>query len=375
VEPDTDTVIVGASAAGLATAACLRRAAVPFVLLEQGAQVAGAWRTRYDRLHLHTSKGLSYLPQLRFAREVPRYPAREQVIAYLEEYAARFGIAPRFGQRVVSVKQENGDWITRSESAAWRSRHVVIATGYTRVPHRPAWPGLSIFSGPVLHSSEYRNGKRWSGQRVLVVGLGNSGGEIAIDLSEHGAHAAICVRSPVNVVPRDFLGLPIVAWSLALNLLPLRVADAIGTLVSRIVFGRLEPLGLRRPPYGPMSQIHRRARIPLLDVGTVARIRRGEIDVLPAIESFTPHGARFSGGAERAFDAVVLATGYRPALETFLEPAAGVLDEEGVPTRSGAETLPGLYFCGFHVTATGVLREISREAQRIARSIASKQVA
>jgi cation diffusion facilitator CzcD-associated flavoprotein CzcO len=260
VEPDTDTVIVGASAAGLATAACLQRAAVPFVLLEQGAQVAGAWRTRYDRLHLHTSKGLSY-------------------------------------------------------------------------------------------------------------------GEIAIDLSEHGAHAAICVRGPVNVVPRDFLGLPIVAWSLALNLLPLRVADAIGTLVSRIVFGRLEPLGLRRPPYGPMSQIHRRARIPLLDVGTVARIRRGEIDVLPAIESFTPHGARFSGGAERAFDAVVLATGYRPALETFLEPAASVLDEEGVPARSGAETLPGLYFCGFHVTATGVLREISREAQRIARSIASKQVA
>lgn len=260
MEPDTDTVIVGASAAGLATAACLQRAAVPFVLLEQGAQVAGAWRTRYDRLHLHTSKDLSY-------------------------------------------------------------------------------------------------------------------GEIAIDLSEHGAHAAICVRSPVNVVPRDFLGLPIVAWSLALNLLPLRVADAIGTLVSRIVFGRLEPLGLRRPPYGPMSQIHRRARIPLLDVGTVARIRRGEIDVLPAIESFTPHGARFSGGAERAFDAVLLATGYRPALETFLEPAASVLDEEGVPARSGAETLPGLYFCGFHVTATGVLREISREAQRIARSIASKQVA
>src|SRR5258708_15164098 len=148
VEPDTDTVFVGASAAGLASAACLQRAAVPFVLLEQGAQVAGAWCTRYDRLHLHTSKDLSY-------------------------------------------------------------------------------------------------------------------GEIAIDLSEHGAHAAICVRSPVNVVPRDFLGLPIVAWLLALNLLPLRVADAIGTLVSRIVFGRLEPLGLRRPPYGPMSQIPLRGRPPL----------------------------------------------------------------------------------------------------------------
>jgi cation diffusion facilitator CzcD-associated flavoprotein CzcO len=365
---ESDTVIVGASAAGLATAACLRRAGVSFVLLEQGPQIAGAWRNHYERLHLHTNKGLSGLPHFGFAREVPRYPARAQVIEYLEAYAAQFGLAPRYGQRVISVRREGESWLTRSEDTAYRSRHVVVATGYTRVPHRPAWPGLETFAGQVLHSSEYRNGQPWSGLRVLVVGFGNSGGEIAIDLCEHGARASIAVRGPVNVVPRDFMGLPILAWGIALSVLPLRLADAIGTLVSRVSFGRLDRLGLRKLPYGPMTQIGRHGRIPLLDVGTIDRIRRGEIEVVPGIESFTPGGVRFEDGVERAIDAVVMATGYRPALAAFLE-SDGVLGGDGVPP-SGVETLPGLYFCGFHVAPTGMLREIAQEAVRIARSIA-----
>jgi indole-3-pyruvate monooxygenase len=366
---ETNTVIVGASAAGLAAAACLARDKVPFVLLEQGREVASAWRNHYDRLHLHTSKGLSNLPYLGFPRGVPRYPSREQVVAYLEEYVRHFGLAPRFGERVVGVRRDGEAWVTSSESATYRSRNVVVATGYARTPNRPRWPGLETFAGPVIHSSEYRNGKEWAGRRVLVVGFGNSGGEIAIDLSEHGARASLAVRNPVNVVPRDFLGLPILAWGIVLSVLPLRVADAIAWLVSRMSFGRLDRLGLAKLPYGPMTQIRRHGRIPLLDIGTIARIRRHEIEVLPGVDSFVAGGARFAGGVERELDAVVLATGYRPALADFLEPAAEVVDAEGVPTASGAETLPGLYFCGFYVAPTGMLREIGREAKRIARAI------
>jgi cation diffusion facilitator CzcD-associated flavoprotein CzcO len=369
---ETNTVIVGASAAGLAAAACLARAGIPHALLEQGREVGAAWRNHYDRLHLHTSKGLSALPFLRFPRGVPRYPSRQQVIAYLEEYVRRLALAPRFGERALAVGREGEGWLTRTERASYRSRNVVVATGYTQAPHRPTWPGLDAFAGPVIHSSEYRNGEAWSGRRVLVVGLGNSGGEIAIDLAEHGARPSLAVRSPVNVVPRDFLGLPILAWGLALSLLPAGAADAVGRLVSHLSFGRLERLGLAPLPYGPMTQIRRHARIPLLDVGTVARIRRGEIEVLPGVTSFGPRGARFADGAEHDFDAVVLATGYRPAVAAFLEPAAAVLDAEGIPTASGAETLPGLFFCGFHVAPTGMFREITREARRIARAIAAR---
>ncbi len=363
---------MGASAAGLATAACLSREKVPFELLEQGGAVGSAWRTHYDRLHLHTSKGLSNLPYLAFPRDVPRYPAREHVVAYLEDYVRHFGLTPRFGERVVAVRRDGDGWLTRSEGGDYRSRNVVVATGYTRTPHRPEWPGLGAFGGRVLHSSEYHNGKEWAGRRVLVVGFGNSGGEIAIDLAEHGARPSMSVRGAVNIVPRDFLGLPILAWGIALSVLPARVADAIAWLVSRLSFGRLERLGLAKLPYGPITQIRRHGRIPLLDIGTVARIRRREIEVLPALDSFFAKGARFAGGVERELDGVVLATGYRPALSAFLEPAADVVDADGVPRASGAETLPGLYFCGFYVAPTGMLREIGREARRIARAIVAR---
>src|SRR5262249_18819606 len=160
---------------------------------------------------------------------------------------------------------------------------VVVATGYTRAPFRPSWPGLESYQGRVLHSSEYRNGDAWRGKDVLVVGFGNSGGEIAIDLAERGARPTLSVRSAVNIVPRDFLGIPILAWGIALSALPVRVADAIAWVVSRLAIGRLDRLGLEKLPYGPNRQIRRYRRIPLLDIGTVARIRRKEIAVVPGV--------------------------------------------------------------------------------------------
>lgn len=369
----TDTVVIGASAAGLATAACLQRAGVPCVVLEQQPHVAGSWRGHYERLHLHTSKGLSGLPFVPFPRETPRYPSRAQVIEYLETYAAQLAEPPRFGQRVLSVRRDGAHWITATDGAEWKSPRVVFATGYARKPLRPSWPGLGQFRGQVLHSSEYRSGAPFAGRRVMVVGFGNSGGEIAIDLCEHGAKPTLAVRSAVNIVPRDFLGIPILAWGIALGVLPTAIADAISRLVSLLVIGPTRRLGLRQLPYGPMAQIRGHRRIPLLDIGTVARIRRGEIAVMPGVESFTPDGARFEGGEERPFDAVVLATGYRPALADVLQGADGALDEEGTPRASGRETLPGLYFCGFYVAPTGMLREIAIESRRIAQSIASSR--
>jgi indole-3-pyruvate monooxygenase len=361
------TVIVGASAAGLATACCLRRAGVPFVLLEREPQIASAWRHRYDRLHLHTSKGFSALPYLRFPRSTPRYPSRDEVVSYLEAYAARFSLAPQFGETVRSVRPQDGGWLTETSAGSYQSRHVVVATGYAREPERPRWPGLEEFGGPVLHSAEYRNGSAWAGKRVLVVGLGNSGGELAIDLCEHGARPSIAVRSALNMIPRDFLGLPILAWAWLLDRLPARIADAIARAASWLSLGSIERLGLRKLPYGPLVQIRQHGRIPLIDVGTVARIRRREIEILPDVRSFSAGRATFSDGAERPFDAVVLATGFRPAL-TFLAP--DLVAPTGFPRASGQEVAPGLYFCGFYLSPTGMLREIAHEAKRIAHSIA-----
>jgi indole-3-pyruvate monooxygenase len=348
-----DTVIVGASAAGLATAACLAKAGQPFVLLEKGSQVAGAWRNHYRRLHLHTSKGLSALPYLPWPRSAPKYPAREQVVEYLENYARHFQLEPRFNESVISIKRDGDGWLTKTLQNEFRSRNVVVATGYTRVPFAPQYPGR--FDGEILHSSKYRDGSAYEGKRVLVVGFGNSGGEIALDLLEHGAKVSMSVRSPVNIVPRDFLGIPILAWGIVLWPLPLWLSDGISAVVRSLTIGSLEKLGLRKLPYGPLTQIKKHRRVPLLDIGTAAQIKAGKIEVLPGIKSLSTGGAHFENGEQRDFDAIVLATGYRPATEELLT------DKDA----------PGLHFCGFYV-GPGMLRVIAGEARRIAAQIASR---
>jgi NADPH-dependent 2,4-dienoyl-CoA reductase/sulfur reductase-like enzyme len=367
----TDTVVIGASAAGLATAACLSRAGAPHVVLEQEAHVAHAWRNHYDRLRLHTTRGLSGLPFHPMPRTYPRYPSRDQVVAYLEDYARALSIKPWFGARVRSVRRESDGWITTTErDERIVSRNVVVATGHARVPHEPTWPGRAEYRGEVVHSSRYGNGERFRGKPVLVIGIGNSGAEIAIDLHEHGAKPTIAVRGAVNVVPRDILGVPVLAVALALDSVSARLADELVEPLVRASIGDVTKIGLRKLPYGPIVQVREHARVPLVDIGTIDLVRRGHVRIGPGVRCFTPEGVEFDDGTRAPFDAVVLATGYRPALADFLDVADRVTGEQGLPTRSGYETLPGLYFCGFFLWPTGLLREIGIEAKRIARSIA-----
>jgi len=119
-----------------------------------------------------------------------------------------------------------------------------------------------------------------------------------------------------------------------------------------------------------MTRIRRDARIPLIDVGAIDLIKRGRIAVRPGIEAFTGDGVVFTDGSRQPFDAVIVATGFRPRVNAFLRDASAAHDAEGTPSSSGREALPGLYFCGYYVSPTGMLREIAREAKRIAAAIA-----
>lgn len=366
-------IIAGAGPAGLAVAACLRRARVSFLILEQAVSVGASWRGHYDRLHLHTPKAHSALPYLPFPQDYPRYPAREQVIRYLETYARHFDLEPQFGQQVVSAHPVAGGWEVQTQDASYQAANLVVATGCAREPYRPQWPDQAAFGGQILHSSAYRNGEPFRGQKVLVVGFGNSGGEIALDLYEHGAQPSMAVRSPVNVVPREVIGIPHLAFSIAQARLPRRLADALNAPVVRLTIGDLTPYGLRRPAYGPLAQIERSARIPLIDVGTIDLIKRGAIAVYAGIERFTQDSVVFTDGRTAAFDAIILATGYRPRVDAFLAGVAGVYDAVGAPLASGREmAAAGLYFCGFYVSPTGMLREIGVEARRISAAIAHR---
>jgi indole-3-pyruvate monooxygenase len=367
-----ETVIVGASAAGLATAACLKRVGRSFEVLEASDVVGQAWRHHYDRLHLHTPKSASGLPGLDLPGQWPRYPARDQVVEYLQRYRAHHGIEPHFGEQVTQVEPDGEQWLTTTSKGRWRSRHVVLATGATRRPVRPTWPGQDTYRGTVLHSSEYRNGQAWQGRPVLVVGFGNSACEQAIDLVEHGAQPHLAVRSAVNVLPRDLFGVvPVLQLGIVMQHLPPALADLLAKPLVRLTVGDIRTVGLRRLPYGPNTQIARDRQIPLLDIGTMDHLRNGRIAIHGDVERFTEDGVDFTDGQSLAVDAVVLATGYRPGLEEFLVPWQQVCDVDGRPTASGGPTeLPGLYFCGQFVSPAGMLREIGIEARRIAAHIA-----
>jgi len=365
-----DILVIGAGPAGLATAACLRREDLPHVVLEREARIAAAWRRHYDRLHLHTTKSYSGLPLTPWPKSAPRYPARAQVVQYLEDYAAEHRVEARLGVAVRSVMRRGDRFEVATSAGTLSPRAVVMASGYNRVPRRPAIPGQEAFRGPVIHAGEYRNAAPFQGRRTLVVGCGNSGAEIALDLAEQGVAVAMVVRGPVHVVPRDLFGRPTQHTTVLLSHLPLGLRDAIAVHTVGLVVGDLARWGIVRPRLGPNRMIEESGRIPILDIGTIAMVKQGRIRVLPAVQEILPDHVRFADGALLPFEAIVFATGYTPGLEAIVQGFETIADARGRPHRFGEETaIPGLYFVGFRNPPTGALREIALEAPRVARAL------
>jgi cation diffusion facilitator CzcD-associated flavoprotein CzcO len=364
-----DAIIVGAGPAGLACAVTMRSAGLNATVLEKADSVGSVWRRHYDRLHLHTDRNHSGLPGMAMPRSYPLYPSRDQLVGYLESYAARFDIQPVFNAAVSRIRRDGTQWHADLPQGSISAPVVVIATGIADAPYRPSWPGSESYRGAIVHSSEYRNPAPYAGKRVLVVGFGNSGGEIALDLATAGVDVAIAVRGPVQILPRDLLGFPILAWAILYRRLPARLVDLVNAPVLRLAVGPIENFGLRRAAKGPRQMVEEDGRIPLIDVGTLDKIRDGSIKVVGGIDRFTRDGVVFSDSVFEEFDAIILATGFRPDLRPLLPDVEDVFDRHGMPRVTGRATnAPGLYFCGQIASPTGQLREIGLEAQRIADS-------
>src|ERR1700723_1347616 len=299
----------------------------------------------------------------------PTYPSRQEVVAYLESYAARFDIRPVFDTAVSSIRRDGTQWCAHTAQGPICAPVVVVATGIADAPYRPSWPGLETYRNPMIHSSEYRNPEPFAAKRVLVVGFGNSGGEIALDLADAGVDVALAVRGPVQILPRDLLGFPILAWAILYRPLPARLVDFVTAPILRLAIGSIEKLGLRRAAKGPRQMIEEDGRVPLIDVGTLARIRDGSIRICAGIDRLVPDGVVFADATSGKFDAITLATGFRPDLHRLIPDEQSVFDRHGMPrvTRRPSSA-PGLYFCGQIASPTGQLREIGIEAQRIAGS-------
>ena len=340
----TRICVIGAGAAGLASAASLRRAGADVTVLERDA-VGAAWQARYDCLHLHTVRWLSGLPGYGIPRSSGKWPSRDRVVDYLRSYATRNELDVRTGSRVERIEREQGGWAVDAGGETHLARRVVVATGYSNVPHVPD-----------------------RGRRVLVVGAGNSGAEIAIDVARAGAsEVLLAVKTPPAVVRRDTLGVPSQLLGIASSHLPTGVVDRIAATLRRAAFGDLAALGLPAPEK-PYSDFLRRRVLPIVDVGLVGAVKEGRVTVVPALERFDDGKPVLADGRTVDVDAVVAATGFR----TGLEPLVGqldVLDEVGVPLVHGADehsSAPGLHFVGYLVTLGGTLRLVGKQAERLA---------
>jgi cation diffusion facilitator CzcD-associated flavoprotein CzcO len=312
--------------------------------------------------------GLAHFP---IPSYYPTYLSRDDVVAYLDTYAQHFGlrVVTNTAIRAVHARRESpGGWTVDTITGdTWHAPVVVIATGQYRHPIVPDWMQSTPYAGRLLHSSAYANATPYRGQRVLVVGAGNSGAEIATDLSEHGAaYVAISVRTPPAIVPRDPFGWPVQRTSLVLSALPPAIANRLGQLTARLTLGDLTRYGMPKGVFAPYTT----KRVPLIDVGFVAALKRGRVTVKPAVSRLTPTGAVFADGSSEPFDAIVAATGFATGLQSLIE-APAALDEHGEPRGTSGEptAYPGLYFMGFIHSLRGHLYEANRASRRLARHI------
>ncbi|UCM88644.1 flavin-containing monooxygenase [Streptomyces marincola] len=372
--PSPPVHIIGAGPGGLAVAAALADRGVRTVVLDKAGDVGASWRGHYDRLRLHTTRRWSSLPGLPIPRSAGRWVRRDDFVRYLEAYARyhRVDFAPGVEVSRVERQGPDGPWLLRANGGRrMPASAVVVATGFNHTPRLPDWPGRDTFTGELLHANSYRSPAPYAGLDVLVVGVGNTGAEIATDLARGGAgRVRLAVRTPPHILRRATLGLPSQAGAILCRRLPVRLVDQLARPLSRGLPG---PGGraLPRPPAGLYSRV-RQGAIPVLDPGLVRAVRRRRIEPVAAVASFDGGRVVLADGEALAPDVVIAATGYRRGLEPLVG-HLGVLDGRGRPLVHGRDThpaAPGLYFTGYTNPISGMLREIARDAPRIAGAIA-----
>ncbi|MFF1282234.1 flavin-containing monooxygenase [Streptomyces sp. NPDC058299] len=371
---DRPVYVIGAGPGGLAVAHALRARGVRAVVLERSDRVGASWRRHYDRLRLHTTRRLSALPGLPIPRRFGRWVARDNVVRYLEKYAEHHRLEIVTGVEVHRVDR-TGDgtgWLLHASGGReLTGTAVVVATGYNHTPRVPDWPGRETYNGEFLHAGEYRAAGPYAGRDVLVVGIGNTGAEIAVDLVEGGAaRVRLAVRTAPHILRRSTLGWAAQYTGVLVRRLPVRLVDRLAGPVTRLSTPDLSAHGLPRPDTGLYSRV-RQGAIPVQDVGLTDAVRRGQVEIVAAVEAFDDGKVVLADGSRITPDAVIAATGYVRALEGLVG-HLGVLDERGRPVVHGGRTpaqAPGLYFTGFTNPISGMLRELAIDARRIARAV------
>lgn len=362
-------LVIGAGPAGLAAAAMLQARGRRPLIIERTNTVGASWLSRYDCLRLNTVRWLSALPGLPIPRSFGRWVRAADYAAYLRQYATHHQLEFRFDTTALRIERADSGWtVVTTDGPLWGST-VVVATGYDQSPHVPAWRGVEHSDIPLTHASRYRNAQGLTGQKVLVVGGGNSAADIAVDLARGGASKVwLAVRTPPHIVPRSFFGVPVQTVAVATRRMPAAVGDAAIRFLERRAFGDLTDYGLPTPTESVSSQFRRTDVVPILNAELVNAIKHGEVEAVAAVERIDGREVCLRNGSRLQPDAIIAATGYRRALDGLVG-HLGVLRSDGRPLATSPPACAGLYFIGYTNPLSGNLRELGIDARRIADAV------
>ncbi|MGW4271260.1 ArsO family NAD(P)H-dependent flavin-containing monooxygenase [Streptomyces seoulensis] len=318
-----DVVVVGGGQAGLAAGYHLRRQGLDFVILDAEAAPGGAWRHMWDSLHLFSPAPYSSLPgRLMPAQPGETYPEAGHVVDYLTDYEKRYDLPVQHGTRVDAVRRDADRLLVEADSGTWRAKAVISATGSWSRPFLSAVPGRSVFTGRQLHTVNYRCPADFADQRVVVVGGGNSGAQIAADLALDGrAGVTWMTQRPPRFLP-----------------------DGIdGRALFDVATARRRALDAGRTDTGGVASLGDIVAVPPVRAARDA----GRLTAKPMFAQLTATGVRWADGSQSDADVVIWCTGFRPALAHLaplnLRGARGHIPTDG--TRALDE--PRLHLLGY----------------------------
>lgn len=369
-----DVLIIGAGAAGLAAAYELKQVGITSKIIEKATHIGEPWRKRHDQLCLNTHRNLSNIPGLKMPKSYPAFPSRDQYIAYLEDYIKFLDIPIEFGVSATEIKATpSGEWQVSASQGEIIARHVIVSTGSDHEAYIPDWPNMSEYKGEIIHAGKFCHAKHYKGKSVLMVGAGNSG----VDIANHLAREEIkpswmaVTKNGAWIAPKEILGIAVQPLARFAQGFPPVVLDAGMALISKLLYGNLEKLGLPTPSKGAATRQFEDNQVPSLDDGFIASVKRGLFTFVPEIKSFSEESVELVDGQILQPDAIICATGYRLGLKPLVA-SLNILNASGFPkylADTSSSEFPGLWFFGLNTSLYGNFYIRRGESKRLAKKI------
>ncbi len=368
----SEVLIIGAGPAGLCSGYALERLHIPYLIVDRADHIGSTWSNLYPTLKLNTASIVSHMPGMAMPLSYGLFPSGRQYYAHLTTWAARHPLRIQLETNVERLSPEADGW--RAETSAGSTWHpaVILASGRFSNSYVPPVPGLDTFTGVVLHARDFHDPAPFAGRRVLVVGSGPSGADIAVTLAEQSAAVFLSIRSDIVIARRNPWGINETIWKLLLRPLPSSLSKR---LSDRLLYQRypgIERLGL---PLARNRDDRLGSSVPVRGVEFVRALQAGKIQPVRGLAALHGRCAQLDDGRQLEIDVLILATGYRPALSYLA--VEYQTDSQGWPLRDTRESpestallgAPGLFLVGRCYRGLGALYNIRQEARMAANQI------